>query len=285
MEYDNREIFNSAKNIVVDMHPDIKKEGITEDACSFYWDLDFDSLDKYEFLMEMEKHYKVSIENKDIKMFEQSKTLKEFCDMFCDYLNPKEIDSKNDVFKILDKRLKDKYGIMNAKPTDNFFIDLHFQDSDRSDLIMWADKTFNIILQRTYFINLDDFCEKIFYAIQRKNKTQTKGTTQMYYTKNDIFEILSDYLMNQYGIHKIKLESRWYQDLEMNASETLEVYAWIMEKFAIKIPGRYFTTIDKLCEKIYKELPEKYKQQKPNLFNLAKQRFNNLVRKINQHSK
>ncbi len=285
MEYNNKEIFNTAKKIVADMQ-DLKEESITEDACSFYWDLDLDSLGKYEFLMKMEKHYKVSVETKDVEIFEQSKTLKEFCDIFCDYLNPKEIDSKNDVFKILDEHLKDKYGIMNARPTDNFFIDLHFQDFDRSDLIAWADKTFNIILQRTYFINLDDFCEKIFYAIQRKKTHQLKNNKGIKtYTEQDIFEIVSNHLSARYSINQVKPESNWYTDLRMDADETLEFFAWIKEKFAIYVTAMNFTTVGNICKQIYKKLPEKHKQQKPNLFNRAKQRFNNLVQKINQYSK
>ena len=56
---------------------------------------------------------------------------------------------------------------MNAKPSDNFFIDLHFSDINRSELMEWAEETFNIKLQRTYFINLDDFCDKIFQCLQR----------------------------------------------------------------------------------------------------------------------
>ena len=50
MEYNNKEIFNTARKIVADMQ-DLKEESITEDACSFCWDLDFDSLDQYEFLL------------------------------------------------------------------------------------------------------------------------------------------------------------------------------------------------------------------------------------------
>ena len=73
---------------------------------------------------------------------------------------------------------------MNARISDNFFIDLHFRDDQRSDLIQWADETFGIRLPRTYFINLDDFCENILRCIPKKETVkQHQNKIKMFFTK------------------------------------------------------------------------------------------------------
>lgn len=171
MEYKRTEIIDTAKTIIAE-ELDISKKQIADNA-SFSWNLGFDSLQTYEFILEMEKRYNIHIKNSDIILFEKTKTLAEFCDVFYDYIKPNyKIENTNDVFKILQKHLEDKYGVMNPRLTDNFFTDLHFKETDRQDLLIWAEETFNIKIYNTYFINLDDFCDKIFYAIQRKTTKQ-----------------------------------------------------------------------------------------------------------------
>ena len=102
--------------------------------------------------------------------FEKAKTLSDFCALFLQYVHPdlSQINTKDDVFKILNSHLQSKYYIMNARMSDNFFVDLHFHEIERSELIKWADETFGIMLPRTYFINLDDFCDKILKCLPKK---------------------------------------------------------------------------------------------------------------------
>ena len=95
----------------------------------------------------------------------------------------------------------------------------------------------------------------------------------MYYTKNDILEMVKDHLYNQHQfMPQIKPESNWYTDLGLSDWDKYEFYAWAEEKFAIKV-STYFSTVDALATDIYKRLPAKYKQQQPSLFQRIKQKF------------
>lgn len=164
------EIIDTAKNIISEKY-DVIKEKITDDISFRDRLLKFDILDKHELLMAMEEHYEIFISSKDAVKFEHSKTLNEFCGLFFNFLNTNvsKIKTKDDVFQHVKSYLSKKYDIMNAKTTDNFFIDLHFSDIDRSEIIQWADETFNIKLPRTYFLNLDDFCDNILKCLPKKD--------------------------------------------------------------------------------------------------------------------
>lgn len=83
----------------------------------------------------------------------------------------------------------------------------------------------------------------------------------MYYQKNDIFEILSSRLYEQGAkINEIKPNTRLFEIFGIDASKRLQFYAWIKEHFAIDMWLTNFTTINSISEKIYKNLPAKYKQ-------------------------
>ena len=163
------EIINTAKNIIAEKY-DVRKERITDDISFRDRILRFDVLDKYELLLEMEKHYNVSVESKNTQKFEHAKTLSEFCGLFFHVLNPGilNIKTKEEVFVYVKSYLLDTYQIMNARMTDNFFINLHFNDFDRANIIKWAEDTFNIKLPRVYFLNLDDFCENVLKCLPKQ---------------------------------------------------------------------------------------------------------------------
>ena len=99
----------------------------------------------------------------------------------------------------------------------------------------------------------------------------------MQYTKNDIFEIITNHLHEtNYFLPEIKPESNWYTDLGLNSFDKCEFYAWAEEKFAIRIPFIYFTNIDSLVEVIYRQLPAKYKPantKQQSLLERIKQKF------------
>ncbi len=180
-----QQIFESVKNIIFERNPHIKKETITEKS-KLSWDLGLDSLELLEILMDFEKEHKINIEEEPVSQMERAKTLGEYCDVIFKTLCPDiaKIKSKEDVFKYVKSYLLNKYEIMNANMKDNFFVDLHFQDTDRSDIIKWAEATFNIKLPRTYFLNLDDFCENVLKCLPKQEVVkQPKNKFQIMVTK------------------------------------------------------------------------------------------------------
>ena len=94
---------------------------------------------------------------------------------FCHAIYAAIMDKKA-IFAKLNEYLQNRYGVLNARPADSLFVDLHFNELDRSELCVWAENTFDIILPTTYFINLDDFCDKVHYAIERKKMAQEQKT-------------------------------------------------------------------------------------------------------------
>lgn len=176
MTYSKPDILDTIKQIIENEHDGFQKENIPDNA-NFYTDLSFDSLDTFELIMKLEQIYNTEFGDK-FDDFRKEQTIDALAGSIYMHFHPEifAIKTKEDVFKFVNKRLQNKYGILNAQPKDNFFIDLHFNDIHRSELIQWADETFNIRLQHTYFINLDDFCEKVFYTIQRQIKKVEEKT-------------------------------------------------------------------------------------------------------------
>ena len=172
VKHTQQEINNAVKEIILERYTHLSEKEVTKDA-SLRWDLKFDSLDRLEILMDFEKKFNVSIE--DVSEIESANSLQEYCFVLYQKVNPDiipetlNIETKEDVFEVLKKYLLDNYEIMNARMSDNLFKDLHFSEIDRTDLCTWAEEKFNIELPYTYFINIDDFCEKVLYVLQRKN--------------------------------------------------------------------------------------------------------------------
>ena len=94
MKYSNQEIFNSVKEIMLDMYPHIPANKITKDA-SFKWSLGVDSLDRLEILMEFEKKYNISIE--DTSRIEKISSLGEYCYILYKHMHPELFAEKTNI--------------------------------------------------------------------------------------------------------------------------------------------------------------------------------------------
>ncbi len=176
MQYTKQDIFNIVKSIIMEKYDGIDPKEINT-GVSLKHDFKFDSLDLLELVIAFEEKCNISI--KDTSRLLKAYSLGEFCYLLHKQTNqesPMITETKEDVFKYVNEYLLDKYNIMNARPSDNLFIDLHFTDFDRSELIAWAETKFDIRLIHTYFINLDDFCEKVLSMIRSKKIKEIQKT-------------------------------------------------------------------------------------------------------------
>ena len=174
-----------------------------------------------------------------------------------------------------DLLLKDHGSTLTLKditPTATLSHDLGLDSLDILQLIMGLEKKFNIEInykeiKERKLHNLGELCRVI--CDTANNKMQKN----MYYTEDDIFEIVKTYIEDHFGRDLVAPESKWYTDLAFTNFEVSNLLIWIEEKFATRLGFIFPTNVRDLCAKIYKKLPEKYKEPKPNLWQRIKQKF------------
>jgi acyl carrier protein len=185
MAYFRPDVFNSVKRIMLDKYPYIPADKITRNA-SFTDDLGLDSLDKLELLIEFTNQHKLNVKN--IQKFEHVHSIGDFCDLLYNYLNPStQVETKQQVFEILNKYLQEELHITNATPESRLTKDLNLTYTDRMNLIWWIEYEFDIRLPYMPFKNLDALCEKILKRVKkRKFALQRNSEPLIYKIKNKI---------------------------------------------------------------------------------------------------
>lgn len=172
------DIIETAKDIIAEKY-DIKKEKISDSISFRDRLLRFDTLAKYELMMEMEKHYNVFIEDAETAQFERAKTLSEFCNLFFAFVNSEKPtktakdyseSSKDDIFKVIYNHLYEKYTISFIKPSSNWYADLGMNNFELLNFYEWAEKEFKIKMPFFYFTDIDKLCTVIHMEIKKKNK-------------------------------------------------------------------------------------------------------------------
>lgn len=198
MAYYKPDVFNSFKRIIVDKHPYISETDITRKA-SLGNDLGLDSLDKLELLFEFSKQHNLDIRN--TAKFESASTLGDICDMLYNQLNPStQVQTKQQVFEILNDHLKKDLGITNATPKTQVKKDLKLTDVERLELFFWAEQEFDIDLPELPYKNLDVFCERILRRVKRRkftkfpNKKDTKSLLEKIQTKKFVNRIFNKFV-------------------------------------------------------------------------------------------
>ncbi len=169
------QIKNSLKQIILKRDGTLLPRNIVATA-SLKHDLNMDSLDILETVMDFENEYKIFIQ--DTSEIEKASNLGEFAQALYDHVNhnnPKKMSvnelvalTKEDIFKIIEKHFYEKYNIPYAKPESNIYKDFGFTEFDKSELFDWIEKQFQIKLPLFYYSSLDIICQRIHLEIRGK---------------------------------------------------------------------------------------------------------------------
>lgn len=167
------QIKNSLKQIILKRDDTLLPRNVVVTA-SLKHDLNMDSLDILETIMDFENEYKIFIQ--DTSEIKKASNLGEFAQALYNHVNnPKKMSvnelvalTKEDIFKIIEKHLYEKYNIPYAKPESNIYKDFGFTEFDKYELFDWIEKQFQIRLPLFYYSSLDIICQRIHLEIRNK---------------------------------------------------------------------------------------------------------------------
>ena len=144
---------------------------------SFREDLDLTSIDIAEMLIGLEERFNVKLDWVDMNNINNmrdvynafNKSLQNKRDDFAAKASEKQINSIQDVFKIVNQLINEKYGVYFAKPESNWYKDLGLSDFQWAEFRESLEKKLNIKIPFFYFENIGKLCNVISAEIKKQN--------------------------------------------------------------------------------------------------------------------
>lgn len=166
IKYKFNDVFKTVKKIIDERYDgvDVKK---INNKTSFKHDLNMDSLDTIEILMECEKSFGREYNERDTNLLQHINSIGDFCKIQTKILN--NLDSPADVLEMLKRHFYINYDIPFANGTTNWYKDLGLTNIELQDFYLLLKNELNIEIKNPFFKNLNELSNEIFLQLIRQS--------------------------------------------------------------------------------------------------------------------